>query len=135
MHRSEFRVYYEDTDMAGIVYYANYLRFMERGRSDAVRRLGIDQRALKDDLGTVFAVRHVDLSLERPARLDDVLEVTTRTIKAGGASLVMHQIIHVGGAKIAEATVRIAAMTLDGQVARLPAEIRRILDADVTPLT
>lgn len=132
MHRSEFRVYYEDTDMAGIVYYANYLKFMERGRSDAVRRLGIDQTRLKD-AGVVFAVRHVDLSLERPARLDDVLEVTTRTLKAGGASLTMAQEIHVAEIRIAAATVKIAAMTLDGQVARLPADIRHALAADVTP--
>ena len=127
MHLSEFRVYYEDTDMAGIVYYANYLKFLERGRSDAVRRMGVDQNDLKDRHGIVFAVRHVEMSLERPARLDDVLEVRTETVKTGGASLVMAQQIFLGDARIVDATIRIAAMTLDGRPARLPPEVRQRL--------
>jgi acyl-CoA thioester hydrolase len=124
IRKSQFRVYYEDTDMAGIVYYANYLKFMERGRSDAVRAMGIDQTSLKDIHGIVFAVRHVAIDFHSPARFDDVLTVSTRTLRAGGASLEMAQEIHVGPRLIVGATVRIAAMTLAGGVARLPAEVR-----------
>ena len=133
IHRSQFRIYYEDTDLAGIVYYANYLKFLERGRSDAVRRMGIDQTALKAEHGIVFAVRHVEMSLERPARLDNVIEVRTETVRAGGASLVMAQQIFLGDKRLVDATIRIAAMTPEGQVARLPAEIRRLLARDATP--
>ena len=71
------RVYYEDTDMAGIVYYANYLRFIERGRSDWVRDIGMDQNRMKDDFGIVFAVKRIEADYIAPARLDDVLVVET----------------------------------------------------------
>ena len=102
-------------------------------RSDAVRRRGVDQTALKAEHGIVVAVRHVEMSLERPARLEDVIEVRTETVKAGGASLVMAQQIFLGDTRLVEARIRIAAMTPEGEVARLPAEIRRLLARDATP--
>ena len=70
-----FRVYYEDTDMAGVVYYANYLRFIERARSDHVREIGIDQLQMKDELGVVFVVRRVEADYVQAARFGDVLEI------------------------------------------------------------
>ena len=73
IHEHSLRIYYEDTDMAGIVYYANYLKFFERGRSEAVRAAGIDQNALRDMHGLVFAVRRAEVDYLQPARLDDVV--------------------------------------------------------------
>ena len=79
-HSLSLRVYYEDTDLAGIVYYANYLKFIERGRSEWVRALGIDQGALRRDTGIVFAVRHLEADYLRPAVFDDWLTVTTAQV-------------------------------------------------------
>ena len=89
-HRLPVRVYYEDTDMAGIVYYANYLRYIERGRSDWVRGLGLDQNRMKED-GIVFAVRRVEADYLSPAKLDDELVVETEVMSVTGVRLVMDQ--------------------------------------------
>ena len=89
MHRHALRVYYEDTDLAGIVYYANYLKFLERGRTEALRALGIDQGRLKAETGLVFAVTRVVLDYRRPARFDDWLEVETRVTALRAASVRM----------------------------------------------
>ncbi len=126
-HRMSLRVYYEDTDMAGIVYYANYLRFLERGRSDAVREVGCDQLDMRDRLGIVFVVRRVEIDYRAPARMDDVLVVETETAKLGGATMVMPQRVWREDTLIVEADVRVAMMTLEGRPARLPAEIRQKL--------
>lgn len=123
-HRMSLRVYYEDTDMAGIVYYANYLRFLERGRSDAVREVGCDQLDMRDRLGIVFVVRRVEIDYLAPARMDDVLTVETETSDLKGASMVMTQRVLRGDALIVEAVVKVAIMSLEGRPARLPVEIR-----------
>jgi YbgC/YbaW family acyl-CoA thioester hydrolase len=85
-HRLTLRVYYEDTDLAGIVYYANYLRFIERARTEWVRELGIDQGRLKAEAGIVFAVRRVEVDYIAPARFDDVLEVETACLEDHGGA-------------------------------------------------
>jgi len=85
-HTLPVRVYYEDTDLAGVVYYANYLRFIERGRSEALRALGVDQTAMKRDLGLVFVVRSLKIDYLTPARFEDLLEVRTRVATLRGAS-------------------------------------------------
>ena len=90
-HSFPVRVYYEDTDLAGIVYYANYLKFIERGRTEFVRARGIDQSELKADQGIVFAVRRVEADYLRPAVFDDLLEVRTALVEVGGARLVLDQ--------------------------------------------
>ena len=89
-HRFTLRVYYEDTDLAGIVYYANYLKFIERARSEWVRELGIDQQAMKRDSGRVFAVRRIEADYLSPAYFDDVIEVRSAPIAIGpqGVSVV-----------------------------------------------
>lgn len=120
------RVYYEDTDMAGIVYYANYLKFAERGRSDAVRDMGIDQNAMKAD-GLVFAVKSVQADYHKPAIFGDELVVETETSKLGGASLEMTQWVRRNGELIFSAVFRVACMGIDGRAARFPAEIRQKL--------
>ncbi len=86
-HRFALRVYYEDTDLAGIVYYANYLKFIERARSEWVRGLGVDQARLRAESGIVFAVRRVEADYLRPAVFDDLLEVETRLVETGGARI------------------------------------------------
>lgn len=87
------RVYYEDTDSGGVVYYANYLRFMERARSEWLRSLGVEQDQLIEQEGVIFAVRHVDVDYLKPARFNDMLEVTAAVVEHGRASLTFEQTI------------------------------------------
>ena len=126
-HRFPIRVYYEDTDMGGIVYYANYLKFIERARSDWVRDLGIDQNKMRENDGVVFAVRRVEADYLAPAKYDDELQVRTTTQAVTGARLVMEQKILRGEEVLFAATVTIVCIGETGQPARLPANIRLIL--------
>lgn len=129
LYTHTLRVYYEDTDMAGIVYYANYLRYIERGRSDWVRAIGMDQNQMRDKLGLVFAVRRVEADYLAPARLDDVLEVRTVLTQAKGASFVMDQEVVRGQTVLFRAVVTIVVMTLAGRPTKLPSGIRALLSA------
>jgi acyl-CoA thioester hydrolase len=122
-HRLTIRVYYEDTDFGGVVYYANYLKFIERGRTEALRALGVDQVALKA-AGLVFVVRRVAADWLLPARFDDLLEVRTEVTEVGGASVRMAQEVRRGDAALFRATVQIACMDAAGRPRRLPAEVR-----------
>ncbi|WP_091429301.1 tol-pal system-associated acyl-CoA thioesterase [Aliiroseovarius sediminilitoris] len=126
MHRFPIRVYYEDTDMAGIVYYANYLRYIERARSDWVRDIGIDQNAMRED-GLVFAVRRVEADYLSSARFDEELQVETSVQQVTGARLVMEQVVKRGEQRLFEALVTIVCVSDTGQPARLPANIRRLV--------
>ena len=126
-HLFPIRVYYEDTDMAGIVYYANYLKYIERARSDWVRQMGIDQNAMREEDGVVFAVRRVEADYHAPAKFDDELEVRTRVVTVTGARLVMEQDLFRADAHLFHAVVTIVCVNEDGQPARLPANIRLIL--------
>jgi len=126
-HRFPIRVYYEDTDLAGIVYYANYLKFIERARTEWVRTLGIDQSRLKQDAGVVFAVRRLEAEYLSPARFDDLLEVETELLETTAARIVLAQRVRRGGTVLFEAVVTLAALTGAGRPARLPAEFRRAL--------
>ncbi|MET4101070.1 acyl-CoA thioester hydrolase [Roseovarius sp. MBR-78] len=119
-HRYRVHVHYEDTDMGGIVYHANFLKFIERARSAWVRDLGVDQNAMRS-AGTVFVVRRVEADFLAPARLDDVLEVETRTLSATGARLVMDQTVTCDGKPLFHAVVTIACLGAGGRPARLPA--------------
>jgi len=125
-HKLDIRVYYEDTDMAGIVYYANYLKYIERGRSDWVRGLGIDQRAMKE-AGQVFVVRRVEADYLASAYLDDELVVETEVVQVTGARLVMDQVVKRGGEALFQAIVTVVVVSEGGQVARMPANIRQLL--------
>ena len=123
-HEFAVTVYYEDTDMGGIVYHANYLKYIERARSAWVRELGIDQNAMRE-AGTAFVVRRVEADYLGAARLDDELTVRTRTEAVTGARLVMAQEILREGKVIFRAEVTAVCATLDGHPVRLPAEIRQ----------
>ena len=125
-HRLDIRVYYEDTDMAGIVYYANYLRYIERARSDWVRGLGIDQRVMKD-AGQVFVVRRIEADYLASAVLDDELVVETEVTQVTGARLIMDQLVKRGDQALFRAIVTVVVVTDSGQVARMPANIRQLL--------
>ena len=124
-HTKQIRVYYEDTDMAGIVYYANYLRFIERARSDWVREVGIDQLAMKD-AGVVFAVRRVEADYIAPARYGDVLEVRTSLESLSPARMVMAQQVWCDDICVFTARVLIVCIGASGKPVRLPAECRRL---------
>ncbi len=126
-HSFPIRVYYEDTDMAGIVFYANYLKYIERARSDWVRGKGINQAELKEQEGLVFAVRRVEADYLAPARFDEELIVETRPITVTGARLVMEQIVKRNNELLFQAIVTLVCINDAGQPARLPATIRLML--------
>lgn len=123
-HLYPLRVYYEDTDLAGIVYYANYLRFIERARTEWVRSLGIDQVALKADQGTVFAVRRVEADYLAPARFDDELVVRTGVQATTGVRITLVQDVWRGDQRLFASVVTLVAVTGQGTPARLPAALR-----------
>ena len=126
-HHLTLRVYYEDTDLAGIVYYANYLRFTERARTEWVRSLGIDQTRLKAEEGIVFAVRRVEADYISPARFDDQLVVETEVHEIKGARIVLTQDVLRDGNVLFASVVTLVALTDTGKPARLPADVRRTL--------
>ena len=123
-HRFDCRVYYEDTDLAGIVYYANYLRFIERARTEWVRGLGIDQGRMRDETGVVFAVRRVEADYLVPARFDDLLTVETAVEEVRGARILLGQTVLRDATRLFVARVTLAAVTQSGRPARLPAVLR-----------
>lgn len=123
-HQFSVRVYYEDTDLAGIVYYANYLKFIERARSEWVASLGIDQMALRADQGVVFAVRRVEADYLRPAKFGDDLVVETVLQSIGGARLVLEQVITRRAERVFTALVTLVCLAEDGHAARVPADVR-----------
>jgi len=123
-HRLTIRVYYEDTDLAGVVYYANYLHYIERGRSEALRDLGVDQTALKRDLGLVFVMRRLNIDYLAPGVFDDVLEVRTTVNRLRGASIEMAQEVWRGDACLTRAAVTVACMNPAGRPQRLPKHVR-----------
>ncbi|MEI6800635.1 MAG: tol-pal system-associated acyl-CoA thioesterase [Pseudomonadota bacterium] len=127
MHSFPLRVYYEDTDLAGIVYYANYLKFIERARSEWVRGLGIDQAQLREKQGLVFAVRRVEADYLRPAVFDDLLTVQTTLADHSGARLVLDQSVLRGEETLFTARVTLVCLTAAGTPMRFPAALRAAL--------
>ncbi|XSG83440.1 MAG: tol-pal system-associated acyl-CoA thioesterase [Methyloligella sp. ZOD6] len=133
-HVLPVRVYFEDTDFAGIVYHANYLKFIERGRSDFIRLLGIHHQALKnpeDGEEAVFVVRRIEMDYLRPAKLDDVLEVETVCSEIGGASLTLTQEVKRGETVLVRAKVVVVLISAAGKPQRIGKMIREAL-ADYT---
>jgi acyl-CoA thioester hydrolase len=120
-HFFPLRVYYEDTDLAGIVYYANYLRFIERARTEWVRALGVDQVRLRAEEGIVFAVRRVEADYLRPARFDDRIEVRTEVRDITAARIVLAQDIWRGEERLFASVVTLVCLAASGRPGRLPA--------------
>jgi acyl-CoA thioester hydrolase len=122
--RHPLRVYWEDTDAGGVVFYANYLKFFERARTEWLRALGIGQQALKDREGLLFVVAETALRYLRPARLDDLLDVTVAVAEAGRASLRLQQQALRDGELLAEGDIRIGCVAAgDFRPCRMPATI------------
>ena len=122
------RVYYEDTDFSGVVYHANYLRFMERGRTNFLRLLGADQRGLFEEAaqeapGFAFVVRSMTLDFLAPARMDDVLTITTTPAEVKGASITLRQTVARGEEILVDAQVRVAFIS-GGKAQRIPKALR-----------
>ena len=127
MHSFNVKVYYEDTDLAGIVYYANYLKFIERARSEAVADAGIDQLTMQSEHGIVFVVRHLEAEFLQSAKFGDLLEIRTDITEMSGARIVMRQQISHETKGIFAANVTLAVMSTTGRAVRLPADIRQKL--------
>lgn len=123
-----FRVYYEDTDAGGVVYYANYLRFLERARTEWLRALGCEQGQLAREVGVAFAVRSLQVEYLKPARLDDLIEVVSAIEELGRAQVVFRQVIRRGDETLLEATVRVACLDLArGKATAIPKHIHEKL--------
>jgi acyl-CoA thioester hydrolase len=134
LHVMQVRVYYEDTDFSGIVYHANYLRFMERGRTNYLRLLGADQQALfaeaeQEARGFAFVVRTMAIEFFKPARMDDILEVTTEPEEVKGASITLSQRVTRGQDLLVEARVRVAFVS-GGRARPIPKALRTAMRAD-----
>ncbi len=119
-HRFPVRVYFEDTDLSGIVYHANYLRFMERARSDMLRLAGIDQRATMEEGDGAYAVVDLSIKYRRPAKLDDDLLVISHVVAVRAASCAIHQRVMRGEEHLTEATVTAALVSPEGRPMRQP---------------
>ena len=133
-HVMDVRVYYEDTDFTGIVYHANYLRFMERGRTNYLRLLGADQHALfaeaqSEAPGFAFVVRAMQLDYLKPARMDDLLEIVTSPHDIKGTSITLHQIVRRGSEILVEAQVKVAFVS-GGRARPIPKALRTAMSAD-----
>ena len=128
VHRLPVRVYYEDTDAAGVVYYANYLKYAERGRTEMLRTLGIEQHRLREETGMQFVMADGEVKYRRPARLDDALIVETALTELGAASVRMRQVIKRGeGDELAHFHAHVACTGRDGRPMRMPDVLRAAL--------
>jgi acyl-CoA thioester hydrolase len=127
LHVFPVRVYYEDTDAAGIVYYVNYLKFAERARTEMLRLMGREQQRMMESEGVAFAVKSARVEYFRPARLDDALDVRTGLVEVAGASLKVRQSIFRGDELLVDMQIRLAVMDRGGRPTRLPADIRTAL--------
>lgn len=127
-HVLPVRVYFEDTDAGGVVYHASYVRFAERGRTDFLRLLGTDARGLIDGSDSrepaAFVVRRMRFDFNRPARMDDLLEVETRVKELGGASVTLLQTIRRDGRAIVDAEVTVVLVSMSGKPLRLSDAVR-----------
>lgn len=124
-HRFDIRIYYEDTDAGGIVYYANYLRYAERARTEMLRDAGIESSSLMTDQAVALAVRSCYADYYKPALLDDLLTVETRVKGVGGASLELEQTVFRGDEKLVRMDVKLACMSTRGGPARMPENLRK----------
>jgi acyl-CoA thioester hydrolase len=123
-HRQAVRVYFEDTDAAGIVYYANYLKFAERARTDMLRDLGISHAEMMKRDGLVLVVRRCEIDYLKPAKLDDLLTIETEAAKLGGASVELLQRVLRGEEVLAELKVLVVCIGKNGRPARIPDYVR-----------
>lgn len=125
MHRYSFRAYYEDTDAGGVVYHANYLRYAERARTEALRDAGIPHAELVANHGVMFMVHRAEIDYVRPAMLDDLLIVETETVEVGGATVTLRQVVRGPNGICADLRIKLACVRIDGnKAARIPSRWR-----------
>lgn len=130
LHQYALRIYYEDTDAGGIVYHANYLRYAERARTEALRDMGIPHAEMTEHFGTMFVVRRIEVDYLMPARLDDSLTVETSALEVGGASLTLRQEVKGPHGLCARLDVRLACTAPGGnKPKRMPPRWREALSA------
>ncbi len=127
IHTFPVRVFYEDTDAAGIVYYANYLKFAERARTEALRLSGINQSDLMNDHGIGFVVRHCEVDFLKPAGLDDLLTIETRLHDISKVSIRMQQTIRRGSETLVKMSVKLAIVGSDKKLAKLPDFVKKAM--------
>ncbi len=138
-HILPVRVYFEDTDFSGVVYHGAYIRFMERGRSDFLRLLGVGHDALdrgehgEDGEPLAFAVRRITAEFLKPARIDDVLEVETRAGELRGARIILSQTVRRGDTILVTAEVTVVMINAEGRARRMPDAVRAVLLGSPTP--
>lgn len=136
VHILPIRIYYEDTDLSGIVYHANYLRYMERGRSEFFRSVGIAKLAMLDAPDpSAWTLRRVEIDYLKPARLDDLIEVHTRALELTGVRLSAQQDIFCNGVQLTHGTVEACIISLSGRPRRMPSDMRSKLAPYVTETT
>ena len=129
LHRLQVRVYWEDTDAGGVVYHANYLRFVERARTEMLRSIGTDQSVMLADHGTLFVIRRVEIDYLRPASLDDSLTVETWLTDLRSASMhFAHEIVR-NDELLTRLVVQVACVDRGGRIARIPPQVRQALAA------
>ena len=131
-HRHHLRIYYEDTDAAGIVYHSNYLKYAERARTEMMRDAGLEHRSLFEETGVTFAVRRCEVDYLAPARLDDRIEVESRVVETSGATLEVEQIVRCGSCDLARLRITLACRSRDGRATRLPPRLRALFEREAS---
>ena len=125
--KSRFKVYYEDTDSGGVVYYANYLKFLERARTDAITSLDFSNNKLVEKFGIFIIVKSCNLNFFRPAKLEDNLDIISKVIEVKNVSIKMKQNIFVNDSMIVEAEILLASVNNEGKLSKLPDEFKNEL--------
>lgn len=126
-HKIPIRIYYEDTDAGGIVFYANYLKFCERGRTEHLRSVGFEHKSLKGEKGLIFVVRRLEAEYHKSAYLDDELVVRTTVIEVKNASFAMRQDVLRGEAVLFSMTVWLVCINLEGRPVGIPDDLKKAL--------
>ena len=125
--KSSFKVYYEDTDSGGVVYYANYLKFLERARTDAITSLGFSNNKIKEKFGIYIIVKSCNLNFFKSAKLEDNLEIVSKVLEVKNVSIKMRQNIYVNESMITEAQILLASINKEGKPSKLPDEFKKQL--------
>ena len=122
--KSNFKVYYEDTDSGGVVYYANYLKFLERARTDAITSLNFSNKNLIEKFGIYIIVKSCNLNFHKPAKLEDNLNIISKVLEVKNVSIIMKQNIFVNDSMIVEAEILLASVDEKGKPSKLPVEFK-----------
>ena len=122
------KVYYEDTDAGGVVYYANYLKFLERARSEAIYSLGYTNKGLNEQYGILLIVKSCNIEYKKPARFEDVLEIISEVVSFSKTSILMKQLILRNKDLISEAEIHLVAVNKDGKPSKIPEELKKKLE-------